>query len=185
MHKYIILFFLVLTLLCSCNGDETAPDGILSKNEMMDVLTDIHLADGSLVMYPQTPDTLYKYGYTRYAAVFKKYHTDTAQFRKSFKYYTLKPLTLNDMYVKILKRLQDKTDSLSKLLAIQNKTKKPVSTSTGGRVPVAPPVPAGQPTPVRPGMMMSPNQAAITRFAVKRDSMLKQRLKEKNALPKK
>ena len=99
MHKYIILFFLVLTFLCSCSSGDTPPDGILNKEEMINVLTDIHLVDGGMVMYIQTPDTLYKYGTVRYADVFKKDHTDTAQFRKSFKYYTLKPSMFSDMYV--------------------------------------------------------------------------------------
>jgi hypothetical protein len=184
MHKYIILFFSVLTLLCSCSSDDSAPDGILGKNEMMNVLTDIHLVDGSMVVYQQTPDTLYKYGTARYAAVFKKYNTDSAQFRKSFKYYTLRPTMLSDMYTKMLKRLQEKTDSLTKLVAIQNKTKKPVPISTGGRV-VVPTTPSGQPTPYNPAVQMNPNQAAITKFSARRDSMLKQRLKKKNALPKK
>jgi len=188
MHKYIILFFLVLTLLCSCGGDNP-PEGILKKEEMINVLTDIHLVDGGMVMYAQTPDTLYKYGTARYLDVFKKDHTDSTQFRKSFKYYTLKPATLNDMYVKILKRLQQKTDSLTKLLTIQNKIKKPQSTSTGGRVPVsaihASVVPVGQPTPVRPGMMMNPGQPEVIRFHSKRDSAIREQLKKQNALSKK
>ena len=185
MHKYIILFFLVLTLLCSCGSDENVPDGILGKDEMTDVLTDIHIADGSLSNISQMPDTLYKYGTPRYLAIFKKYHTDSAQFRKSFKFYTLKPLMFNDMYVKILKKLQTKTDSLTKLLAIQNKSKRPVTNTTGGRMGMGKAGPTSLPTSVRPNMALNPGQLAIIKFNAKRDSVLKQRLKEKNALPKK
>jgi hypothetical protein len=184
MHKYIILFFLVLTLLCSCNGDDSAPDGILKKSEMVNVLTDVHIVDGGLINISQEPDTLYKYGYFRYLAVFKKYNTDSSEFKRSFKYYSLKPSVFSDIYDKVLKRLQVKTDSLTKLLTIQNKKNHIAPTATGGRVnqPVGP----AQATPLRPGMMMNPNQAAIMKFNAHRDSVLKQqRLKKKNALPKK
>jgi hypothetical protein len=183
MHKYIILFFSVLTLLCSCGGDDSAPDGILKKSEMVNVLADVHIVDGGLINISQEPDTLYKYGYPRYSAVFKKYNTDSAEFKRSFKYYSLKPSVFSDIYDKVLKRLQVKTDSLTKLLLIQNKKNHTIFTTTGGRVnsPAGP----AQATPLRPGMMMNPNQAAIMKFNAKRDSALKQRLKEKNALPKK
>jgi hypothetical protein len=183
MHKYIILFFLVLTLLCSCSGDDSAPDGILKKSEMVNVLVDVHIVDGGLLNVSQEPDTLYKYGYPRYSAVFKKYNTDSAEFKRSFKYYSLKPSVFGDIYDKVLKRLQVKTDSLTKLLTIQNKKNHVTPTATGGRV--NPPAGPAQATPLRPGMMMNPNQAAIMKFNAHRDSVLKQRLKKKNALPKK
>lgn len=180
MHKYIILFFSVLTFLCSC-GDDNAPNGILKKSEMVNVLTDIHIVDGSLINISQAPDTLYKYGYPKYLAVFKKYNTDSATFKRSFRYYSLKPPVFIDIYDKVLKNLQVKTDSLTKLLTIQNKKNHVISTATGGRMPGTP----SQPTPVRSGMMMNPNQQAILRANAKRDSAIRQRLKEKNALPKK
>lgn len=185
MHKYIILFFLVLTLLCSCGNDDSAPDGILKKSEMVNVLVDMHIVDGSLINISQEPDTLYKYGYPKYLTVFKKYNTDSAEFKRSFKYYSLKPSVFSTMYDKVLKKLQIKTDSLTKLLTIQNKKNHITSTpaATGGRV--SPMTGPAQATPLRPGMMMNPNQAAIMKFNAKRDSALKQRLKEKNALPKK
>jgi len=183
MHKYIILFFLVLTLLCSCHGDDSAPDGILKKSEMVNVLTDVHIADGGLINISQAPDTLYKYGYLRYPAVFKKYNTDSAEFRRSFKYYSLKPAVFSDIYDKVLKKLQVKTDSLTNLLRIENKKNHVIPTANGGRVN-SPGGPA-QATPLRPGMMMNPNQAAIMKFNAHRDSVLKHHLKKRNALPKK
>jgi hypothetical protein len=183
MHKYIILFFSVLTLLCSCDGNDSAPDGILKKSEMVNVLVDVHIVDGGLVNISQEPDTLYKYGYPKYSAVFKRYNTDSAEFRRSFKYYSLKPLVFSDIYDKVIKRLQVKTDSLTKLLVSQNKKNHITTTATGGRV--NPPGGPAQATPLRPGMMMNPSQQAIMKFNAKRDSALKQRLKEKNALPKK
>ena len=186
MHKYIILFFSVLTILCSCSSD-SAPDGILKKSEMVGVLTDMHIADAALISISQMPDTLYKYGYPRYAAVFKKHNTDSAEFRRSFKYYTLKPAVFIDIYDKVLKNLQVKSDSLTKLLTIQNKKTHVTPAATGGRVgspglPGSHPTP---PTPVRPGMMLNRNQPEVIRFHSKRDSAIREQLKKQNALSKK
>ncbi|HEY5326215.1 MAG TPA: DUF4296 domain-containing protein, partial [Mucilaginibacter sp.] len=64
---------------------------------------------------PQSPDSLYKYGLNRYLSVFKKYHTDSAQFKKSLKYYTTQPDELEAMYDQVLANLKQKTDSLNKL----------------------------------------------------------------------
>lgn len=183
MHKYIILFFLVLTLLCSCHNDDNAPNGILKKSEMVNVLIDVHLVDGSLINLPQAPDTLYKYGTARYLAVFTKHHTDSTQFRKSFKYYSLNPAALADIYDNVTKKLQAKTDSLTKLLAAQNRKNHVLPTTTGGRV--TPPVgPAPVQVPVRGGAVNT-SQQAIMQFNAKRDSAMKQSLKKENALPKK
>jgi hypothetical protein len=182
MHKYIILFFLVLTILCSC-GDDSAPAGILKRSAMINVLTEVHIVDGSLISISQAPDSLYKYGYQKYSSVFKKYGSDSAEFKRSFKYYSLKPTVLTEMYTEVLKKIQVKSDSLTKLLTIQNKKNHVIPTATGGRIgaPVGP-APA---TPVRPGIILNPNQPEIIKFNSKRDSAIRQRLKERNALPKK
>ena len=182
MHKYIILFFSVLTLLCSC-GEDDAPAGILKKSAMINVLTEVHIVDGSLISISQSPDTLYKYGYPKYASAFKKYGTDSAEFRRSFKYYSFKPSVLTDIYTEVLKKLQIKTDSLTKLLTIQNKKNHLISTATGGRIGA--PVGAGVATPVRPAIIFNPNQPEVIKFNSKRDSAIRRQLKERNALPKK
>jgi len=182
MHKYIILFFLVLTILCSCNSDN-APDGVLKKAAMINVLTEVHIVDGTLISISQAPDSLYKYGYQKYSAVFKKYGTDSAEFKRSFKYYSLKPAALTDMYTEVLKKIQVKSDSLTKLLTVQNKKNHVISIATGGRIG-APAGPALA-TPVRPGIVLNPNQPEIIKFNSKRDSAIRKQLKERNALPKK
>ncbi len=63
MHKYIKLFFFVLIFLVACKGNKT-PAGILDKQRMTSLLTEIHMADGSMfAFFTMVPlDTLYKYG---------------------------------------------------------------------------------------------------------------------------
>jgi len=119
MRKYIILFFSVFPFLFACNGSGSSGD-VMSEDQMIAVLTAVHLADGRLINMSQAPDTLYKYGTSRYLAVFKQFHTDSAQFRRSYQYYSTEPEKFADMYDKVLKILQAKTDSLNKLLNKEN-----------------------------------------------------------------
>nr|WP_294948875.1 DUF4296 domain-containing protein [uncultured Mucilaginibacter sp.] len=113
MHKYIILFFSALVFLTACKGDD-APEGTIPEPQMVALLTDLHLMDGSLYSVPQTPDSLYKYGSARYKALFKHYKISDKQFKSSLKYYTTQPLVLMEMYDKVSANIKGKIDSLSK-----------------------------------------------------------------------
>jgi len=114
MHKYITLFFSVTFFLSACKGGK-ASEEVINHNQMISLLTEVHIVDGSMYSLSQNPDSLYKYGLNRYLSVFKKYHTDSAQFKKSLKYYTTQPDELEAMYDQVLANLKQKTDSLNKL----------------------------------------------------------------------
>jgi predicted RNA-binding protein with PUA-like domain len=114
MHKYNKLFFSVLIFLAACSGNKV-PDGIIGQNEMTNLLTDIHIVDGSMYNVMQTPDSLYKYGTDKYRIVFSKYHTDSLQFKKSFQYYSSKPDKLQAIYEQITINIKQKSDSVNKL----------------------------------------------------------------------
>lgn len=118
MHKYITLFFSVSLFLFSCKGDG-ASDGIINRSQMTSLLTEVHLIDGRVYGIFQSQDSLNKYGTSRYDALFKRYHTDSAKFNRSFKYYATKPAELQKMYDQIIANLKQKNDSLNK---IQRKT---------------------------------------------------------------
>jgi hypothetical protein len=111
MRKYITLFFSVLVLLFACKGNKSSVE-IISSDRMTNLLTDVHITDGSLYSVMQTPDSLYRYGMGKYVTLFKTYHTDSTQFRKSLEYYALKPDELVIIYTQVQKNLQKKNDSL-------------------------------------------------------------------------
>jgi hypothetical protein len=117
MRKHIILFFSVLLLFVACKLDKTPP-GVLKQDKMINLLTALHLVDGSLSNYT-APDSLFKYGSARYTTLFKKFHTDSAQLSRSIKYYSLHPDKFVTMYTEILKRLNAKQDSLNKVISKQ------------------------------------------------------------------
>ncbi|HEY8784278.1 MAG TPA: DUF4296 domain-containing protein [Mucilaginibacter sp.] len=114
MHKYIALFFSVTLFLSACKGGKATRD-IISHDRMVNLLTEVHIVDGGMYSIQQNPDSLYKYGTDRFLALFKKFHTDSAQFKASLKYYTTQPVELQAMYDKVLANIKQKTDSLNKL----------------------------------------------------------------------
>lgn len=115
MRTYKSLFFCALLFLTACGGSDQVPSGILPKDRMTAVLVQVHIIDGKMYNISQIPDTLYKHGTGHYLAMFKKYGTDTAQFAKSFKYYTGHPEKLDEIYDDVVKRMQAISDSIAKL----------------------------------------------------------------------
>ena len=119
MHKYITLFFLPAVFLYSCKGGKTNSN-IIGKREMTSLMTDLIIVDGSMYNVSQAPDSLFKYGTGRYLALFKRHHTDSAQFDRSFKYYMSQPAELQSICDQAAKILKDKTDSVNKLVLKKN-----------------------------------------------------------------
>ena len=87
---------------------------------MVDLLMEVHIMDGRMYSVRQEPDSLYKYGLGKYYEVFKRFHTDTLQFRKSVQYYTTQPDEMQAMYDEILLKLKAKSDSINKAQLKQN-----------------------------------------------------------------
>src|ERR1700743_1762045 len=168
MHKYNKLFFSVLIFLAACNG-EHKPDGLIQKDQMITLLTEIHIVDGSMYNLIQVPDTLYKYGTGRYLAVFKKYNTDSVQFKNSVKYYSAHPDLMQSIYEQVSKNIKQKTDSLNKLneqqIARDDKRRKDSISKLPKNTPVQPP----------PSQPLTPSQ--------KQRNMLHQKPNKGNAVP--
>jgi hypothetical protein len=116
MRFYLVLFFYVSVFFISCTGyDRKIPPGIIPEHDMAELLTDIHIVDGSLYNIPQQPDSISKHGLGMYLAVLKAHNTDTATFKKSMKFYSTRPDILNEIYTGINSRLTKKLDSLQKI----------------------------------------------------------------------
>ncbi len=115
MRFYIILFFFVSVFFIGCGSNDDTPAGILKMHDMAELLTDIHIVDGNLYNVSQMPDSLASHGMGLYMAVLKVHHTDTVQFKKSMKYYSLRPDKLNTIYDGVVRRLTKKVDSLQQI----------------------------------------------------------------------
>ncbi|HEY9534987.1 MAG TPA: DUF4296 domain-containing protein [Mucilaginibacter sp.] len=122
MRKHIILFFSALLFLFACNDDKDTK-GVLGRDDMVNLLVDVHLVDGSLTNQPNG-DSLYLNGTGRYFYVFKQHHTDSAQFKKSVAYYVKHPDVMITMYDDVARILQAKLDSINALVAQDNEIKR-------------------------------------------------------------
>lgn len=118
MRFYLMGFFCVSLLFVACAGSDwrKIPPGIIPEHNFAEMLTEIHIADGSLSAYPNA-DSLAKHGMGLYLAIFKLHKTDSAEFRKSLKFYTTRPDILSEIYTGVNLRLEKKVDSLKKIIA--------------------------------------------------------------------
>lgn len=138
MQKYISLFFSVLLFLTACQS-EKQPKGVLNEKDMVSLLLDIHLTDGTVYQVPQVPDSLYKYSSQKYVALFKRHHTTDAAYKTSLKYYSKQPERILAIYSKIETIIKAKVDSLNKVTAAEAAKAKP---APAGPRPVSTPKPS-------------------------------------------
>jgi hypothetical protein len=118
MRKHIILFFSALLFLFACKEGNNTKD-IIKQDVMTRLMADLHMVDGSLATQPNG-DSLYRVGTGRYLLLFNQYHTDSAQFNRSFTYYTTQPDIMVKMYENVEKILQTKLDSMNAIVAKEN-----------------------------------------------------------------
>ena len=109
--KKIVWAFILLVLGFGCKPK--VPDGIIDREKMEGILFDIHLVDGYLSsIYVQ--DSTRKVGAAYYNGIYKKYNTDSIQYRKSLMYYNQNPELLKGMYTAISSKLEKQKTRLKK-----------------------------------------------------------------------
>ncbi len=91
---------------CTSNTIIKKPDNLISKDQMVDVLTDLFLATGG----KNIKNIHLQRNVNYYPLVYEKYQIDSTQFKESNFYYTSKI----DEYDKILKRVDDRLKKLRK-----------------------------------------------------------------------
>ena len=102
MSRLLVLFFLYV-FFSSCG--EGMPEGIVPREKMVPLLTDLHLADG-YVSSIYGDSTTYKTA-SVYKALYKKYDTDSAGLRKTLAYYATQPDELELIYKEVEAKLTE------------------------------------------------------------------------------
>lgn len=95
-----ILVALAALLLVACK--EQTPSGILPKQQMIDVLTDYHLAQGIYEVQGGSEE----YRYMLMQSAFRQHHITEAVFDSSMLWYSGKSEVLSEMYVQVGKRIE-------------------------------------------------------------------------------
>ena len=100
-------FILLLSFMfCSCKERKVeVPPGILSKDKMIDVLVDVHLAEAAPMNHGITTKELNGIMVGKYDDVMKKHTITFEQFKKSFDYYLQHPDQLDEIYQEVVNRL--------------------------------------------------------------------------------
>ena len=107
--KRICTYILLLLLLSGCS---MRPWGVLSQDDMVAVLLDVHIAEAAMKVVDTSAKRIEKQEY--YNTVFEKHHTTKEQFDKSLDWYARHPKLLAKIYdeVKIeAERLQERVEA--------------------------------------------------------------------------
>jgi len=98
---YIIVFVLLLS--CESRTKFKKPENLISKTLMVDLLTDMHLASGTLGIKNKNLEKKNNY----MALVFEKYKIDSTLFAVSNTYYTSNVDEYEEIFEEVEKRLND------------------------------------------------------------------------------
>lgn len=115
MKNIIYLFFgIIIISSCTSNTIYEKPENLLSKKEMVNILTDMYIAEGARSVYNKNSERMVNY----MPLVYEKYKIDSLRFSESNFYYTTKI----DDYEEILKSVDDRLKEMkNKYEAISKK----------------------------------------------------------------
>jgi hypothetical protein len=106
MNRIISTLILILVVL-SCNNIERPkkPDNLISKDKMVDVITDISLMNAAKGL---DKDLLEKNAINPANYIYEKYNIDSTQFAASNNYYAYDVKEYEKIYIRVKERLENK-----------------------------------------------------------------------------
>jgi hypothetical protein len=90
-------------------AEQSIPEGVLNQQQMIDVFTDLRLAEGSYRVLSQHGISSYNYIDSSYQLIYKSHQVEAWQVDSSLTYYSRYPKELN----KIFKAVADNITDLS------------------------------------------------------------------------
>lgn len=106
MRRFFLQILFCLVVL-SCQQTVKKPKNLLSKEEMISILTDIYLYKQNMnSSVPLDKDKIFEI----YVSIFKIHNTSKEQFQESYQYYYVNSTTLQNIYEEVLKNLKNKLD---------------------------------------------------------------------------
>lgn len=110
-----ILIGLTALIIQSCSAPKvTIPNDVLSKENMVAILTDIHLAESAVTLKFTNKDTSMLQAAEYNNFIFKNHKTTKEQFNKSYDFYVAHPDILNKIYDDVLTELSKKQGEAAK-----------------------------------------------------------------------
>lgn len=107
--KHLLICFLATCIFAACNSkqkpaEQARPDWLLDEKTMVDVITDLRIADAATYINTGTPP---RDKVKDRAFIMKKYHIPDSTFMMSHEYYTNHPDMINRIYEKVVDRLSE------------------------------------------------------------------------------
>lgn len=115
--KQIILLLSVLVLAC---GSSEKPENLLPEEKMVDILTEVHLAESKIsnMHLGGYDSSMVIYNYLE-KKILKKYATDTGAYHASYHYYVKE----TEKYAEIYKQVQERLEKAQKTAIKKQKDK--------------------------------------------------------------
>ncbi len=109
MKKIVLLILSVFSIISiACNSGD-APEGIIPKDEFIEILTEVHIADAVLTEKGLYDRKLKDSTKSYYNYIFVKHHINRATFDKSLQYYGKNTEEFQQMYNKVIANLKQKS----------------------------------------------------------------------------
>ena len=120
--KKIFVYILVSFFVLSCNDIDKPkkPDNLLSKNKMIDIITDISLVNAAK---GTDKKKLENKGINPENYIFQKHNIDSLQFAENNNYYAYDVKEYEDIYLKVKQRLENQSEEYKALQDLEKKEK--------------------------------------------------------------
>lgn len=130
IHIYIAVILMIVAMLLLNNGcnrkDRKLPDYILDKQQMISLITDIHLTESALAQKQSQGAVVTDMALVYYDSLLVKHSVTKAQIDSSLLYYSRRPELFEDIYRQVITQLSkkeneiaEKKDQQSDTLALQ------------------------------------------------------------------
>ncbi|GGZ27508.1 hypothetical protein GCM10007049_20430 [Echinicola pacifica] len=100
-----LIFFIAASLIAFSCKDEKAPKYLLSEDEMVNIMVDIHMAEGMASSLPVSYDSSKKLYPLFESRVFEKHQVEDTVYTKSLEYYLRDTEKMKDLYSRVIDSL--------------------------------------------------------------------------------
>ena len=108
MKRYFLIISAILFLGCIHKKEKNANFNIIPKQEMIQILVDVELAESAIVIEQSRNKNIDIFSTYYYDSVFKKYKISRKQFEENLKYYAKKDDDFNEIFTQVINILSRK-----------------------------------------------------------------------------
>ena len=112
MKKWQVFILFCIFTIC-CTPPQAPPDGLITRDKFVKVLTDIQLLEATYVQKYSGIINTDSIMIPRYKGVFEKHEIETEAFERSFNYYMTDEDVINGIYDEVISNLGAMSDKIN------------------------------------------------------------------------